>query len=372
MALPLPSPGLIRQQLRVILQEQILPEVRQNPALRMMVAQFPLAPPPGVTLRDLAVPPLQESAATDEYPLGLRWPEEGVHAIQFPVLCCVFAGEIDLRLGITEFMLRGQPRPRQQSGLCVVSLPSPSFLVIPAGVPYSTGSTLPWERAEQQQVPAYIFWVRVLPNGALCHTTTVFDGRQEPLYSLLIEDDLLSPMLRILEAALHPVTGDQEMAQAQLRVLLVRLLQNLHQTMPMITDGIHSRFPAGKGAVAGVGVDGEEPQTAGSPLLVKACNYIQFHLHEPLTPVSVAHHIRLKPAQLNRIFRQHLEMSVMRYVVQQRMSTAQLLLRSSDLSVQEIGKLVGYKHASHFSRTFTGHAGMAPLKFRQTQPAIES
>jgi AraC-like DNA-binding protein len=40
-------------------------------------------------------------------------------------------------------------------------------------------------------------------------------------------------------------------------------------------------------------------------------------------------------------------------------------LRTSDLSMQEISRLVGYRHQSHFSRAFLRHTGSSPLKFRQ-------
>jgi AraC-like DNA-binding protein len=233
-------------------------------------------------------------------------------------------------------------------------------------VPYTTGEFLPWERAEPQQTPAHIFWVRVLPTGALCHTTLVYDGQQEAQYSLLMEDEQLAPMMEILLTASHPSRSNSEIAHAQLLVLFLRLQENLQYTKPMITDGLYSRFAARKPAKPKVAVR-SAVQENQPPILEKACDYIQFHLHEALTPDDVARHLRVKSAHLNRLFRKHHGTSIMRYVARQRMETAKLLLQSSELSMQEISRLVGYKYLSHFSRSFYDYVGMPPLKFRQNQ-----
>jgi transcriptional regulator GlxA family with amidase domain len=139
-------------------------------------------------------------------------------------------------------------------------------------------------------------------------------------------------------------------------VLFLRLQDDLQASVPLMTDGLHSRFPD---------VQTMEPQM--SPELARACEYIQLHLHEAIAPEDIAGHLRLKPARLNRIFREQLQTSVMRYVTRQRMETAKLLLQSSELSVREISRLVGYKYAPHFTRHFAEHEDVPPLKYRQRQ-----
>jgi AraC-like DNA-binding protein len=352
----IPSAASIRRRLCSILQDEILFDLRAKATPCMLSAQLPLRVPEGITLRELEIAPLTESAANDIYPTGLQWDEHGVHAIQFPVLCCVFAGEIDLRIGVTETMLKHTARSRRQCGGYIIALPSPCYFIIPAGVPYPTGTLFPWERPEPERASAQILWLRVLPTGALCHTTLIQGGAQKPQYSLLVEDELLAPMMEILLTALHPSKGHPEIAQAQLLVLFLRLQHDLQSSAPMMTDGLHSRFPD---------VQTIKPQL--SPELAKACEYIQLHLHEALTPDDIASHLRMKPAQLNRKFRKQFQTSVMRYVTRQRIETARLLLQSSELSVQEISRLVGYKYSPHFTRLFAEHEGVSPLKYRQHQ-----
>jgi AraC-like DNA-binding protein len=358
-----PSAGSIRQKLRAILQEQILSSVRSEKSVRLLSAQLPLRAAAGIAIRELPIAVLDESAACDNYPTGLRWDELGMHAIQFPVLCCVFDGEIDLRIGVTTRMLNGITRPKQQCGGYIVSLPAPSFFAIPSGVPYPTGTFFPWERPNPEQATAHILWLRVLPTGALCHTTLIYNGVQEAQYSLLLDDPLLWPMMEILLAVLHPTTGNLEIAQAQLLVLCLRLQHDLQTTLPLMTDGLSSRFPAGRPPAANLPTAPE----AASPILNKASEFVQLHLHEAITPADIAAHVRLKPARLNRIFQQELQTSIMRYVLQQRMEAARLLLQTSELSVQEISRLVGFRYLPHFTRSFTEFEGVPPLKDRQKQ-----
>jgi two-component system response regulator YesN len=88
-------------------------------------------------------------------------------------------------------------------------------------------------------------------------------------------------------------------------------------------------------------------------------------LHESLTPAIVAAPLQLTPDHLNRLIKKSTGVSLMNYVARLRMESAGLLLRTSELSVQEIANLVGYRHVSHFSRAFLKHTGHSPLKFRQ-------
>src|SRR5690606_40644613 len=96
----MPSAGSIRRELRAILQEQILPDMRASTPPPVFSAQLPLTVPEEIQVRELPIPILEESAATNPFPWGLRWDDVGAHAIQFPVLCCVVAGEVDLRIGV--------------------------------------------------------------------------------------------------------------------------------------------------------------------------------------------------------------------------------------------------------------------------------
>jgi len=74
-----------------------------------------------------------------------------------------------------------------------------------------------------------------------------------------------------------------------------------------------------------------------TPTIEHIHEYIQQHLHEPLTAAENTATVQLLPDYLNRIFKHGTGTSLMSYVTRLRMESAQLLLRSSELSVQEIG-----------------------------------
>jgi AraC-like DNA-binding protein len=184
------------------------------------------------------------------------------------------------------------------------------------------------------------------------------NGVFEVQYSLLVEDAQLAASMGILLDEMSTPAPDFRIAQAQLLTLMLRIERDIRTRMPWLTDGLYSRFPEGVPA-------GLEAKLTDNPVIEKARQFIEFHLHETLTPAAIAAHVRMTPAQLNVIFRKSVGLSVMAYVTRMRIETAQLLLRTSSLSVLEIGHLVGFRQQAHFSRTFHSHVGSSPLKFRQ-------
>lgn len=350
--------GAIRKQLLQIFTEKLLPQLRTRAAPQVLVAKFPLEPPLRVSVRELDFSPLQEKELSEEFPYGRRWPDEKMGAMRFPALSCIVEGEADIRIGITDRMLRNTPHSKDQCGGYVCSLPALSFLMVPSGTPSSSGGQLLWERPEPRSERLTILHLRLLPTGALCHPTVIEGETHHSQYSLLIEDPHLAPAFNILldEALLKDGFRD-DLLRAQLLVLLSRVHRKLASSQPQMTDGIHSRFTLHPPT---------EPDGAVRATVVEAASsFIQMHLHEPLTPETIAKSVGLKSARLNRLFRQHLSTSVMKYVVQQRHQAARRLLETSELSVQEISSLVGYKHLSHFSRAFRQDTGVSPLQFRR-------
>jgi AraC-like DNA-binding protein len=179
-------------------------------------------------------------------------------------------------------------------------------------------------------------------------------------YSLLVKDDQLASVIGILISELKEAAVDWEIIKAQLLTLMLRLKRGLNKEVPLMTDGLYSRFPE------------NEAHPLHHPVIERVHQYIQLHLHESLTPAAIAAEVQVTPDHLNRILKTHVGISTMNYVIRLRMEAAQLLLRTSDLSVQEISQLVGYRQLPHFSRTFHRHSGQTPLRYRQQkEPSAE-
>ena len=55
----------------------------------------------------------------------------------------------------------------------------------------------------------------------------------------------------------------------------------------------------------------------------------------------------------------------MRYILLLRIRNAQVLLETTDGTVSEIARIVGYENSMYFSRLFRKEKGVSPLKYRK-------
>lgn len=358
----MPSALLLRKTLLSILQDKIIPDIHRNGVQHLALMQLPLEVPQGMRMQEMTHPPLDVAQGKRIYPNGLMWENVQMHSMQFPNLYCIVEGEADLLMGVTNIMLRqvapGQIPPVRCGGY-IVSSPAPAYLLFPPNVPQKRGQS-PWMRSEPHRGISRTFNVRVLPIGALCNISTMKDSDYEVQYSLLIHDDRLLPIMGILLDELACPATNPQIAQAQFLSLMLRLQRGMSNKVPLMVDGLYSRFPDDNPVHV-------NPQSREHPVIPIIHEHIKLHLHEPLNPGTIAAQVRLSPAQLNRILRKNTGMSIMEYVLHLRMEVAQLLLRSSAQPVQEIALLTGYTKLPHFSYTFRRYTGLSPLQFRHRQ-----
>lgn len=115
---------------------------------------------------------------------------------------------------------------------------------------------------------------------------------------------------------------------------------------------------------------GARPGVPRAAHLVRARRYITDHLADPeLSPASVARALGMSVRYLHALF--HTEnTSPFRWIMEQRLDRAARLLadpRESGRSVTSIAFGVGFKSASHFTRTFKNRYGVGPRDYRRDQ-----
>ncbi len=79
--------------------------------------------------------------------------------------------------------------------------------------------------------------------------------------------------------------------------------------------------------------------------------------------VELAQLAGMSLAKLKRLFKQVFGCGPYSYYQTMRMKKAASLLREKQLSVSEVGYVLGFSNLSHFSRVFEEHIGMKPKKF---------
>lgn len=66
-----------------------------------------------------------------------------------------------------------------------------------------------------------------------------------------------------------------------------------------------------------------------------------------------------------RNFKRYTHTTPMQYLVERRMTNAQVLLETTNYNITEIGKLVGYDNPLYFSRIFRKQKGISPSEYRK-------
>ncbi|MCC6422687.1 MAG: helix-turn-helix transcriptional regulator [Phycisphaerales bacterium] len=107
-----------------------------------------------------------------------------------------------------------------------------------------------------------------------------------------------------------------------------------------------------------------------SPTMRRLRDFVEAHLDRPLSIADLAGSADCGEATVFREFRRHLQLSPARWIARQRARHAAILLRTTTLSVKEIGRRVGFVDPFHFSRQFKREMGASPRLYRLGKPVL--
>jgi len=93
-------------------------------------------------------------------------------------------------------------------------------------------------------------------------------------------------------------------------------------------------------------------------------SYIRSHLADALSVSFLAALIGTNKERLTSIFRQRLGMTVSDYITELRLQTANTYLGNSELQIQEIAALIGYRNAGDFTRAYRRRFALTPKEYR--------
>ncbi|MCJ7840270.1 AraC family transcriptional regulator [Lederbergia sp. NSJ-179] len=104
--------------------------------------------------------------------------------------------------------------------------------------------------------------------------------------------------------------------------------------------------------------------------IAKAALFAQKHYNEPIGLDDFVSESGLSKYHFTRMFHRTTTMTPLKYLTKIRIDKAMELLRSSDLSIQEIARLVGYANGNYFSKVFHKRIGLSPGQFRESKYAV--
>ena len=92
--------------------------------------------------------------------------------------------------------------------------------------------------------------------------------------------------------------------------------------------------------------------------------YLDGNFTSPINAASLAEHCFYNPAYLGRVFKAVHGQSIKEYIRTKRMEYAMNLLKTTDLSIEEIYIKVGYSAKAQFYKNFKEYYGDSPKKFK--------
>lgn len=104
-------------------------------------------------------------------------------------------------------------------------------------------------------------------------------------------------------------------------------------------------------------------------MIVKATNFINTHLSEPLDIQKLSDSTGYSASALYKGFHKYYRCTVGQYITERKINDSIRLLLETDFSIEEISQKVGFSSAPYFSKTFKDKVGVSPLKFRRSSPA---
>ena len=138
-------------------------------------------------------------------------------------------------------------------------------------------------------------------------------------------------------------TGYEDICQAYMEILIIRLMRNT--TLAVLTS----------------------PQVIPDNRQCAAVKrYIDLHFKESLTLDQLAEQAHMSKYYLSHAFKREYGVSPINYMTHKRIEESKYLLAETDLSLSQIAHLLGFSSLSYFSQVFRRTQSVTPLEYRHS------
>lgn len=138
-------------------------------------------------------------------------------------------------------------------------------------------------------------------------------------------------------------TGYEDVCQAYMEILIIRLMRNTALAVP------------------------KEPQVVfGNRQCAAVKRYIDLHFKEPMTLDQLAEDAHMDKYYLSHVFKREYGTSPINYMITKRLEESKYLLAETDLSMSQIAQLLGFSSLSYFSQVFRRTQDVTPMEYRHS------
>ena len=99
----------------------------------------------------------------------------------------------------------------------------------------------------------------------------------------------------------------------------------------------------------------------------KAVLFIDENFDKEISIDHISSHINMSSGYLQRLFSEHMGMSIIEYINKKRIEKAKILLETSNLPIVDVAIGVGFNNRQHFSHIFTRQENISPGKYRKNK-----
>lgn len=211
-----------------------------------------------------------------------------------------------------------------------------SYVILPAGVPYSFGAS--------EHNPWTIYWIHFRGNASRCfvHTPVV------PRPILPDDDSRIHDRIELFEE----IYSNIEMSfSTEYYTYSCMVLYHYLSSFTYLAPFRRVRTM--------------EQKARGFVDQVTA--YMREHIETQLTLDGLASHFGYSPSHFSMLFRRHTNQSPIDYFIKIKMQTACKYLELTDLKSNQISSKLGFKDTAYFTRVFTRVTGVSPAAYRKQE-----
>ena len=155
--------------------------------------------------------------------------------------------------------------------------------------------------------------------------------------------EISSCLRNILREMEQKNTGYEDVCQAYMEILIIRLMRNITLAVPT-----------------------ESQVVSGNRQCASVKRYIDLHFKEALTLEQLAEDAHMNKYYLSHAFKLEYGISPINYMITKRIEESKYLLAETDLSMSQISQLLGFSSLSYFSQVFRRTQATTPMEYRQS------
>lgn len=167
-------------------------------------------------------------------------------------------------------------------------------------------------------------------------------------YTQFLDDGGISRFFEAIRSELEfPSVGRYTFIQSLFTQMLVRLVRSIHPDQT---------------------TQGQLPSKINDDLRTRYIDIFFTRYKHPLKLTDLASQLNLSIKQTNRILKKYYNTTFKQKLLDTRIEVAKNLLRTSNLSIQQISEEVGYANVKTFYEAFKARTGVSPSQYRKSAP----